>query len=186
MPDIVDECERCLKFAALQISFLVLHADTILFNHRVIKELVWLRTRDPAIKRKTRPDLHIIDVGTRFKASIFVHRESASEIWNVLIKAWVTMYIGMPSNMLVEQGRVFTSDEWLYACSLNNIEMTQTGTKSHSSLGAFESYHSYLRSKCNKLMADSVNIPEEFTLAPPTKTINDSTSPYGLCAGSQC
>lgn len=55
------------------------------------------------------------------------------------------MYFGMPTNMLVDQGSVFISDEWKYACELNKIQLVETGTESQNSLGAVEKFRSYLR-----------------------------------------
>lgn len=90
------------------------------------------------------------------------------------------MYEGMLSSMLADQGIVFVSDEWIYECSFNNIELTQTGTEAHNSLGAGESYYAYFRRMHNKLRDDSPNISEEITLALSTNAINVSTGPKGL------
>eukprot|EP00171_Calliarthron_tuberculosum_P003375 IDg3375t1 len=80
--------------------------------------------------------------GTRFNAATFLPALDVSTVWKSFIKIWATMYIGMPESMLVDQGSVFVADEWRSACEMNNVELRETGTESHNSLSAGESYHS--------------------------------------------
>ncbi len=178
---IVDACQTCKEFSPKSVSFKIRAPDKVLFNHRIVMDLMWLPTRQANTKRSTRPLLHIIDLGTRFNAAIFLENESASHVRNGFLRAWASLYTGLPASILVDQGSVFMSEEWNYACSLNDIELTNTGTESHNSLGAGEAYHAYLRRIYNKLHHDYKTLDDPTTLALSIKAINDCTGPKGLC-----
>ena len=181
LEDIVATCGTCIEFSPRSVSFRVREADSTLFNHRLTLDLAWLPARKPPYHRANRPALHIVDIGTRFNAAIFIDGESSTAVWNSFLQAWACMYIGMPSSILVDQGSVFISDEWRHACELNQIELVPTGTGSHNSLNAGESYHAYLRRLYNKVHRDYPRLSDHLTLAIAVKAINDTTGPKGLC-----
>lgn len=181
LEEIVAACQTCQTFASRPVSFQVRLADKLVFNRRLILDLLWLPTRNPLLPRKTRPALHIVDQGTRFNAATFVDGESSSTIWNAFLRAWASLYVGMPTSMLVDKGSVFVSDEWQYACELNGISLTTTGIESHNSLGPGESYHAYLRRVYNKVLSDYKDIDEPTALSISVEAINDCTGPKGLC-----
>ena len=178
---VIKSCQTCTEFSPRPVSFRVRIPDKVLFNHRIIMDLVWLPTRQLGPTTRNRPTLHIVDAGTRFNAARFLPSQSTNAVWNVFLTCWATMYVGMPTSMLVDQGSVFMSDEWHNACDLNGIEIVPTGTESHNSLGAGEAYHAYLRRTYNKIYKDYRNVPEEVLLALSIKAINDCTGPRGLC-----
>ena len=181
LQDIVDSCNTCQEFSPKSMSFRVRAADKVVFNHRIILDLMWLPGRIPPSKKPNRPVLHIIDAGTRFNAATFMEGETSAAVWNSFLKSWTTTYIGMPGSMLVDQGSTFLSDEWQHGCDLNHIELVTTGSQSHNSLGAGESYHAYLRRIYNKTQKSFPNIPDSVALALSVKAINDCTGPNGLC-----
>ena len=133
--------------------------------------------RQPRSTRATRPALHIMDVGTRFNAAIFIEGENSTEMWNSFLRAWSCLYVGMSSSLLFDQGSVFMSGKWRYACELNQIELVPTGTGSHNSLHIVESYHAYFRRLYNKVHNEFPRIPDQVTLAIAVKAINDTTGP---------
>ena len=178
---IVASCRTCLEFSPRSVTFRVREADSTLFNHRLTLDFMWLPSRNPPSSKPTRPVLHIVDVGTRFNAATFIAGESSTDVWNSFLMAWSCMYVGMPTSLLVDQGSVFVSDEWKYACGLNQIELVPTGTGSHNSLHAGESYHAYLRRLYNKIHRDFPRLPDPVTLSIAIKAINDTTGPRGLC-----
>ena len=181
LKEIVDSCQICTEYSPRAVAFRVRTPDKIVFNHRILMDLMWLPTRNPALKRRTRPVLHIVDAGTHFNAATFLTGESTTDVWNAFLRSWATLYVGMPSSMLVDQGSAFLSDEWKYACNIHDISLISTGTESHNSLGAGETYHAYLRRTYNKVSQEHPSIPEEVILALSIKAINDCTGPKGLC-----
>lgn len=52
--------------------------------------------------RQKRPVLHIVDVATRFSAAFFLQSVDAASIWNALLRAWSTIYVGFPESMLTD------------------------------------------------------------------------------------
>jgi len=124
--------------------------------------------------------LHTIDVGTNFSATRFIERQDTATIWNTFLRAWSTMYIGYPESMLTDQGFVFMSEEWGNSCESASINLRHTGTESHNSLGAGETYHSMLRRIYNKVGMEFPKIPAEVRLSLSVKAMNDSAGPDGL------
>lgn len=148
---IIDSCAVCNEFAPKSISFRIRHADKILFNHRILMDLIWLPSWNTTDNRNKRPVLPFIDAGAKFNAARFINEQSSTAVWNTFIQCWTTKYVGKPNSMLIDQGSVFMSDEWKFACDLNGIELLATGAESHNSLGASESFHAYLRRTYNKV-----------------------------------
>lgn len=181
LQSIVDSCAVCQEYAPRQVTFRVRAADKVVFNHRIILDLTWLPARNPPHPRQNRPALHIVDAGTHFNAASFLSGESTIDIWNTFVRIWATMYIGMPSSMLVDQGSAFLSDEWKFGCEVNGIEITATGTESHNSLASGETYHAYLRRIYSKLQREFPRITDDINLALAVKAVNDCTGPRGLC-----
>ena len=181
LEDIVVACTICAEFSPRPLCFRVRWADKVLFNHRITMDLMWLPARIPAQARATSPCLHIVDTGTRFNAASFLSGESTSEIWNIFVKIWCSNYIGMPNSMLVDQGAVFLSDEWRFACETNAIELVTAGTESHNSLGAGETFHTYLRRAYNKVHKDHPTLPDDLILALAINALNGCAGPKGLC-----
>ena len=73
------------------------------------------------------------------------------------------------------------ADEWIFACDIINIEIVSTGSQSHNSLGAGESYHAYIRSVYKEVHAEYSEIDDKTALTISVKAINDCTGPLGLC-----
>ncbi len=83
--------------------------------------------------------------------------------------------------MLTDLGSVFVSAEWKYNCELMDIHLKQTGTESHNSIGAGETYHSILRRIYNNVRTDFKSVSADTCLSLATKAVNDSVGPHGLC-----
>jgi len=169
-------CRTCTEFSPKTVSFRIRDVDKVVFNHRITLDLMYL----PALNNRKFPVLHIVDVGTKFNAAAFLRSENTTHIWNTFVQIWATLYIGMPESMLVDQGSVFVSDEWKYACEINDIEFKETGTESHNSLGAGETYHAIVRRIYMKLRRDYPKLTPKLLLAMAIKAVNDSAGPEGL------
>lgn len=99
----------------------------------------------PDRKKKTRPVLHIIDAGTRFRAAAFLTKYDSQTLWNTFVKIRSSVYVGFPESVLLDQGSVILSNEWSSNFELSGIKLFHSGTESHKSLGIGEKYHSTLR-----------------------------------------
>lgn len=102
-------------------------------------------------------------------------------VWNTFLKIWATIYVGFPESLLTDQGSVFLSRDWKFNCELAEIELLHTGTESHNSLGAGETFHDYLRRVFQKSMADHKSVAPDVVLALSIKAINSTVGPQGLC-----
>ncbi len=150
--------------------------DDIRFNQKILLDLMFLSDDDG----KSKPVLHIVDAGTKFQAAAFVPNSSVGGVWNTFLRIWACAYIGFPESMLTDQGSVFVSHEWKYNCELMEIQLKHTGTESHNSFGAAETYHSILRRIYNKVRADFPNVKSNTLLAMAVKAVNDTVGPHGL------
>ena len=168
------------EFAPHPVSFRVRLPGHVIFNHSITLDLVWLLANRSPPTRANRPCLLIVDMGTGFNSACFIEFEFFAAIWNAFVKAWCAIYIRFPNIMLVYQGSSFLSNEWRSACDLNSIELIATGTESHNSLGAGESYHAYLRRVYKKKHKGYPTVEDEIILAISIKAINDYTGRSGL------
>lgn len=48
--------------------------------------------------------LQLVEKGTKFSAAFFLNDESTIEIWNDLMRIWISMYIGFTDKVAVDQG----------------------------------------------------------------------------------
>lgn len=88
--------------------------EDIVFNRTVIMDLMSFESSN---------GLHIIDKDTLFSAAIFLSSgESAENIWNDYMKAWVLTYIGYYKRTNTDQGPQFTSGRWVTLLRDANIE----------------------------------------------------------------
>lgn len=119
LEDISKSCHACQVFAPRPLTFSVRFPAGIIFNKRVLLDLMYIDRR---------PVLHIVDVGTNFAAARFLTAEDAQTVWNTFLYAWVTMYLGYPEHMLTDQGSIFRSKEWETRCSEAQVSLEATGT----------------------------------------------------------
>ena len=181
---IKETCETCQLYAPRQFVFRIRDTEAIRFNHQILRDIMYL-DRDPPGKRGTKtrsfPVLHVVDAGTKFQNAAFLTKLDANSIWNTFVKMWASIYVGFPETMLTDQGSVFVSREWKYNCEVAQIELKHTGTESHNSLGAGETYHAILRVVYQKTRRDHPTVTCDVTLALTVKAINSTVGPHGLC-----
>lgn len=56
--------------------------------------------------------LHIVDRDTRFRAATFWNGKSSEAIWGTFLSCWVSAYVGLPGDVLLEQGPQFQRIEF--------------------------------------------------------------------------
>ena len=83
--------------------------------------------------------------------------------------------------MLTDQGSVFMSKEWEYNCETASIELRHTGTDSHNSPGAGETYYALLRRVYRKTRHEHDALNPGLCLRISIKAINYTVGPDGLC-----
>lgn len=100
LEEIRDKCETCAQIAPRQLLFQVgsIHEDEIIFTREVSIDLFEVDGSSV---------LHVIDVGTRFIAAVFLSEgESAEQVWDAFLKFCVLIYAVMPDIMSCDQGSV--------------------------------------------------------------------------------
>ena len=88
--------------------------------------------------------------------------------------------MGYPDILVTDQGTVFTSEGWEERCKEAEIELENTGTGSHNSLGQVETYHAMLRRIYKKVHLTQSDLPKELSLSIAVKDMNDTAGPNGL------
>jgi len=86
----------------------------------------------------------------------------------------------LPDKDATDQGSILTSAEWAEKCKTESIELSSTGTESHNSLGAGETYHAIVRRVFNKACETHSTASQELQLALAVKASNDTAGPNGL------
>lgn len=104
---IVSIYETCNEFANRSINFQVRAPDKVVFNHPLMLHVMYLSTNT----KSQEPELHIIVFGTRFNTTMFLEKMDATSVRNEFICCWATVYLGIPTSMLVDQGSIFLSDK---------------------------------------------------------------------------
>eukprot|EP00171_Calliarthron_tuberculosum_P005221 IDg5221t1 len=177
LKEISNSCNTCQIFSPRNLYFRIRDPDSVRFNQRIILDVMFLSDDEG----KKKPVLHIVDAGTKFQAAAFLKNSSTQCIWTTFMHIWSLMYIGFPESMLTDEGSVFTSDIWKYTCEVHDIQLIHTGTESHNSMGAGETYHAILRRIYNKVRMEFKGIEAESALLMSVKAINDTVGPHGLC-----
>lgn len=173
-------CETCQLYAPKQLVFRIRDSDAIRFNQELLLDVMYLEASKTK-KGNQKPVLHIVDVGTKFQNAAFLPALDTTTIWNTFIKIWASLYVGFPESMLTDQGSVFMSKEWEYNCESASIELRHTGTESHNSLGAGETYHALLRRVYQKTRHGHPSLAPDLCLSITVKAVNSTVGPDGLC-----
>ena len=91
------------------------------------------------------PVLLIVDQQTKFSAAAFLSSAKTKDIWSTFLKCSSTIYTGLPSTMMVDQGSALGRS--LVFASLadeSDVILETYGTEAQSSLGIGERYHQLL------------------------------------------
>lgn len=132
------------------------------------------------IKLKRRTVLHVVDKDTKFSAACFLKGESSAETWNAFMMVWVSVYIGFPDVIAVDQGPQFESLEWTNLVKAAGITEQSSVVERHNALGVGENYHSYLRRVYHKVIGDDPSLERDLALQLAFKSIKDTAGPSGL------
>lgn len=171
LEDIGKSCHACQTYATGPITFQVRFPDKVVFNNEILIDVMYLDNK---------PVLHIVDAGTNFMSARFLPALDTETVWNTLLYSWILMYTGFPSTIRTDQGSTFTSSEWKQRCKEASVTLKYTGTESHNSLGAGETYHAMLRRVYNKVSLSFPQAPAQLRLCTAVKAINDTAGPDGL------
>lgn len=68
--------------------------QSIVFNRELSMDLLWL---DKV------PVLHVVDTHTAFKNAEFIRGKSSKELWESFLRCWVTLFIGYPNTLRLDQ-----------------------------------------------------------------------------------
>lgn len=102
------------------------------FKHEVKVDVVWLEER---------PVLYIIDTHTHFQDAIPIGSKQSEKIWYECIKGWVSLYVGYPDVVRLEQEARFRNDNFTTVVDMHVMELQLYGVGSHKCIGIGESYH---------------------------------------------
>jgi len=168
-------CTRCQQKRTPHRFKVALPNDEIIFNGVVALDLTWL---DVGKKLKAAV-LHIVDTHTHFQNAVFLKGGSARDVWDAFIEAWSSVYVGYPTTLKTDHGKVFTSKSWRDWSSMAGISL-DSGIESHNSCGVVERYHDPLRKIFTAIVSDYPKLDREIALRCEIKGINDTMGPEGL------
>ena len=173
LEDLTKRCDPCQRMRGGPTRFRVsLGADEVRFNEKILIDIMYIGST---------PVLHIVDEGTHFSAATFLEKCSSEDIWKGILKCWATIYTGLPSKIIVDQGSEFGKRGIFASLVANaNVELETAGTEAHSSLGIGERYHQPLRNTYRKLIHTYPSADKNLLLAFAVKGMNDTLGPEGL------
>src|SRR5208282_901152 len=106
------------------------------FNHSVYTDVLYIDGK---------PVLHTVDESTSFQAAYFLKNLTAEHTWEALRASWIDVYLGPPTLIIHDPGTNFSSDEFRGNAHLMGIDVKETPTEAHNSVGLVERYHVPLR-----------------------------------------
>lgn len=147
--------------------------DEIIFYHELAIDLVWLNGS---------PALHLVDNHTIYQNAEFIttNLKDAGALWETFLRCWVTVFIGYPSTMRLDQESSFHSVEFRKLSRDAGIELKFSGIESQNSIGVGEKYHDPLRRVYLKVNDEHPTLDRETVLRLALKGCNDTLASNGL------
>ena len=171
LQEITDSCDPCQRLSPKPYVFQVSMPDAIQFNHEVIVDLMWIDKE---------PVLHVVDRGTHFSSATFLPNESATTVWNSLIKCWISVYVGFPNVISHDQGTVFTSKLFKNALEHFGVVAKPVPIEAHNALSVGERYHGPLRRIYTKIRIEYPSLDKHVALSVAIMALNNTAGPEGL------
>lgn len=149
LKDILARCKPCQRINSDPKQFHVfVGANKIIFNKRVYLDVMC---------NQNNPVLYVVDEAKTFPAAMFVPGLSTKQIWDTFQEGWCSIYTDILNQILVDQGTSF--DKSFVVCrNLCNVEVSQTGTKSHNFLGLDKCSYRILRNMFRKITITQAHI----------------------------
>lgn len=88
--------------------------------------------------------LHVVDTHTRFQGVAVLRSKSGKDVWSVIMECWVSLDLGYPLVMRVDEESAIGSDLFKATSTVNGILLQISGVESHNSLGTGERYRAQL------------------------------------------
>lgn len=136
----------CMSFSEHHVSPFRFRAsippDELIFDHELAADLMWI---DNA------PVLHVIDTDTMYQDAEFIVAKTAAALWESFLRSWVTLFIGYPNTLRLDQESAFDSVEFRKLSNDAGIALQFSGIESNDSLGVGEKYHGPLRRVLERL-----------------------------------
>ena len=101
---------------------------------------------------KGKPVLHLIDVLTRFSASVVLNSKKSREIIDVIFNHWISIF-GFPGTILSDNGE-FASDEFRAMSEAFNIRVVTRAAESPWANGLCERYNAVIGEMVDKILEE--------------------------------
>ena len=109
-----------------------------------------------------------------------MQNESAEEIWNTLLKCWVSLYTGFPYVISHDKGSAFTYSFFKRACRQFGIVAKEVPTEAHNALSVGERYHAPLKRIYTKIRMQYPTLEKDVALSIALMGLNNTAGPEGL------
>ena len=145
LEDIGNTCELCKRYAktpSRPVDGLPMASQ---FNEKVSMDLKqwnghWI--------------LHIIDMWSRYKVSVFINMNKPSDVLDALMQRWIVVF-GTMGSIMTDNGGEFSSDEMREVVSIRNVRLITTAADSPFQNGLCERVHSVTDMMLLKLMEEN-------------------------------
>lgn len=110
--------------------------DQLMFDHELGMYLMWVD--GVAI-------VHVVDTHTPYSPASVLRNKTAGAISDAFIECWVTLFIGLPRELRLDQEAGLTARAFFEPAMANELELQFSGLASHNSIGVRERYYAPLR-----------------------------------------
>jgi hypothetical protein len=138
------------------------------------------RTGPPVLYLDGKPVLYTVDESTSFQAAYFLRNLTAEHTWEALRASWIDVYLGPPTLIIHDPGTNFSSDEFRGNVYSMGIDIKETPTEAHNSVGLVERYYVPLRRAFDIISKEIPELVKEMRLQMAVKAVNDTAGPDGL------
>ena len=122
--------------------------------------------------------LHVIDLFTRFSATVIIPNKKSETVISSLYKIWITIF-GSAKCFFTDNGGEFVNDNFLAMCEGLGIVVRTTAAYAPYSNGVCERHNGLIAESFNKIISD-VECDQEIALAWATNAHNSLSNSYGF------
>ena len=142
--EVSKNCKTCLRYKRAPPRPVVGMPLANRFNQTVAMDLKFIRGK---------PVLHLIDLFTRYSASIVVRNKEPKVILDNIFKIWISIF-GTPEMFISDNGGEFANYEFTSMGEKFNIRVTTTAAESPWANGVCERYNAVIGEMAEKILDD--------------------------------
>lgn len=168
--EITAQCKGCQFKARGPNRTRVLLPEHCVFNFDVALDVMF---------EEQKPILQAVCRQTHFSRAAVTERQTSKALWETFMRIWVIPYLGVPTNVWVDQAKAFLSAEFKECLESLGCKVIPIAVEAHWSL-ICERYHDPLRRIVQKLRAEHPEAPLDLLVDYANMAMSHTVGPEGF------